>query len=343
MTWRIEETPEERIAELSAWLAERFQAPAGAPFLEPELMKWKYFTPRKHHDRARSYILTEDSRILAHVGVWPLRIQSATGMVDASHLIDWAADEAAPGAGAHLYMELARRSGTAIVMGGSSDAKRVLPKLKFLPTGEALVWARPVRPWRRWRRGAERDWRSIAKLCRNFSWMALPRPPAPDGWIAEPATLTGGELQHQPDAPGCVTRDTADLDYILRCPGNSTSLWRLRRNGDVLGYAVVALAGPQARIAVLKIQEDGDPASLAGAWSALSAAVSKDPAVHELTAMVSSAAVAAALAANGFRVRGTKPVFVFDASGRWHGVEWNLCGLDSDSFFLQSGTESYLT
>jgi hypothetical protein len=76
---------------LAAFLSEIFKQPAGTFFIRPEILDWKYFQPRSDWKNPRSWIIKSEGRIVAHAGVWPLRIPSSRGIVDCLHAIDWAA------------------------------------------------------------------------------------------------------------------------------------------------------------------------------------------------------------------------------------------------------------
>jgi len=76
---------------LAGFLSETFKHPAGTFFIRPEVLDWKYFQPRSAWKNPRSWIIKSEGQIVAHAGVWPLRIPSSRGIVDCLHAIDWAA------------------------------------------------------------------------------------------------------------------------------------------------------------------------------------------------------------------------------------------------------------
>ena len=75
-------TAPQDLPELTGFLLGVFHASPDAPFVQPDLMRWKYFAPRPDWDGRRSYLTrAADGRISAHGCVAPVTFRTPTGMV----------------------------------------------------------------------------------------------------------------------------------------------------------------------------------------------------------------------------------------------------------------------
>ena len=77
---------------LTQFLTRVFAADPEEDFVNPSLLRWKYWSPREDCLEPRSFVMERDGRILAHVGLWPVRVRTATGSERGVHAMDWAAD-----------------------------------------------------------------------------------------------------------------------------------------------------------------------------------------------------------------------------------------------------------
>jgi hypothetical protein len=119
-----------------------------AEFLDPAFLNWKFFREHPAWRGPRSYVIQQEGAVVAHGCVWPSAFHRPSGKVTSCHVLDWAASPQAAGAGVSIYRELIRTGDTAIAIGGSEQARRLLPKLGFQPYGEMRYFARVVRPLR---------------------------------------------------------------------------------------------------------------------------------------------------------------------------------------------------
>ena len=65
------EADEPRLIE---FLARAFSADTRSAFLDPTLLRWKYWAPREDYPEARSFVLERNGAITAHAGIWPVSI-----------------------------------------------------------------------------------------------------------------------------------------------------------------------------------------------------------------------------------------------------------------------------
>jgi hypothetical protein len=314
-------------ARLIEFLQRVFALPANAPMLEPRLLHWKYWTPRDDIETPRSWMLEKEGRLVAHVGLWPARTGVETGV----HMIDWASDSQAPGAGVSVLQRLTKAHDFVYSIGGSEATQAILPKFGFANTGKATYWARPLRPLRQMWRHPQRDWRLPARAGRNFIWSIRPARRLPAGWDAVPGELDGL------NAFGEGGRPAAFFAYLRKCP--SMRAWHgftIRRAGRPAGFFVLAVAGEQVRLAGVWLAEK-TPESWRAAFLLAQQAARIHTGAAEFVARTAAPVAAEGAAAAGLRARGGHPVFLYrkrrDASD-WP-LEFQLA--DNDEVFLESG------
>jgi hypothetical protein len=249
-----------------------FDAPPNAPFLDPELLRWKYFEPNPAWPSVpRSYVLDQDGKLLAHGCTWPV----ASGM---ACLIDWVSAKGTPGMGIMLARKTAQLWPVLLSIGGSEMTQKIMPKIGFTKRGELLTYARVLRPWRQFRtRPDNRGVRSVLRLARNFAWSLAP------------LELTRGWTAVESSGP----------DFIVRCPGARLQAYKLTE-----GSLLLSQVGGQARIADLTVPSPE-------AYAAAIEAARRDPEVCELIAIAHDGPTRQALVSNGFEERMRRSVFVF--------------------------------
>src|ERR1700691_5918774 len=90
---------EERLIE---FLTRAFATDRKANFLNPAMLRWKYWDPRGDFAEPRSFVMERDGQIVAHVGLWPVTVRTGARVEHGIHAMDWAAAPQAPGAGVTL-------------------------------------------------------------------------------------------------------------------------------------------------------------------------------------------------------------------------------------------------
>src|SRR5579862_330411 len=173
--------PSEQTAVIE-FLRTTFQADFELLSFRPDVFQWKYFSDHPDWHRARSYVLTNEIGIVAHGGVWPLRLKKPGADVDAIHLIDWAASRAAVGSGLLLLKKLSAITDVLLTIGGSSDTRSILTKIGYRQVGELKLHALVVRPWLQFRNTRHFNWKAPARLLRNAAWSLESLPRWPKDW-----------------------------------------------------------------------------------------------------------------------------------------------------------------
>ena len=328
--------PAEQV-EVARFLADVFQMP-DAPFLDPALMRWKYFDPRADFEGSRSFAMRNNGAIAAHGVAFPLTFRSGSRDIKGMIIGDWAGSASVPGAGGLLYRKMLGLVDFLIGVGGSDDARRVLPRMGFRVDSEEAMYARPVRPLRlAARKPGGLHWKTAAKFGRNLAWSFGSLAPA-DGWSAEPVSEFDAGMDSL--IAGCAAanlrslRTAGRLNYALRCPGAKMRGYLLKQDGKARGYCLTSEVLGQTRIADLGV-DNAD--SYAPAYGAVVRAAAGDPETLEILAGTNDAAMAAALESNSFRVSGRTPVFVLDPKKTLEGLpKIDIQMIEGDEFFLKS-------
>jgi hypothetical protein len=138
--------------------------------VNPSMLRWKYWEPCEDCPEPRSFVMERDGRIIAHVGLWSVKVRTAAKRERGVHAMDWDADPQERGAGASLSMGLTKSYDFVYGMGGSEMTRSILPKLGFRTVAEALTWARPLRPWRHMLKYQSKDLRLLLRFARNIWW-----------------------------------------------------------------------------------------------------------------------------------------------------------------------------
>jgi hypothetical protein len=323
---------------------------ADAPFVRPELLRWKYDEPRADYSGPRSYVWKEaDGEIAAHACLCPVAYSVPGGTVRASYLIDWAASRASTGAGVSLLRALARNFDVLLAVGGSPDTQSILPKLGYRSGGDLQYFVRVLRAWDQFRTDPfPRGWKAPLRLARNMLWSRAEPPATPEGWSAQP--ITAFDLSCQPLfaaralAPFPSTRRTPGLmNYWLACPAAAISAALLRHNGELRGWFVLSRVLGQVRVADLWLDSNSVSDWVAG-FSLAGAAAQQDPEAHELVASASIPVAIEAAPLAGLRPHHSDPVFVLDPkSYLGSSPVLNVAPLESDLAYLQDASYPYLT
>lgn len=289
--------------------------------------------------------MKNEGRIVAHIGAWPLRIPTSRGIVDSLHAIDWASDREFAGMGALLLRNLTRRVEVTLGLGGTNDAKRVLPGLGFSSIGEADVYARLVRPWNVFRGSQQPSARSFARLVRT-AFRSFGVRASRGGWSAKAVTefvesdlepvsgVSSGQVIF-PDVSAAM------LNVAMACPGAHCRAFTLWRNGKRVGYLLLSRPDGQVRVADLRIRSEA-PEDWAAAYSLALELASDDPRCNEIMSFASTDLLRKALAANGFRRVGSRQVKVIDRGKILQGLPpLQLQSITTDAFFISVPSREY--
>jgi hypothetical protein len=339
--------PSEQTAVIE-FLRATFQADLELLSFRPDVFHWKYFSHHPDWHRDRSYGLKNDGGIVAHGGVWPLRLRKAGADVDAIHLIDWAASRTTVGSGLLLLKKVAAITDVLLTIGGSSDTRSILTKIGYRQVGQLKLHARVVRPWLQYRNARHFNWKAPVRLLRNASWSLSPLPQPPKDW--EVTRISQFDSSCEPILNGTAAADVftsqrtiAGLNRMLSCPAAVFSAFVLHRSKRPCGYFLLAQVGKQTRIVDLRVDRS-NPATWMVACSLAAHTAAELPETAEIVAGFSIDIVNEAFAQTGFRARGSLPVYCYDPK-QVLGNEpiLDLSMLDGDLCFISDAQNPFWT
>lgn len=303
-----------------------FSAVTDDPGVQRATMDWKYWGLREDWSEPRSYVMERDGRIVAHAGVWPAANPTG-GERPGVHLIDWAWDPQAPDAGLALAQELADIFSFVFTIGGTEATLELLGRGGFYKLGDAVLFARPIRPFRHALHHQTKDIRLPVRLVRNVLWSRSPVRGAHGGWEAVPTdpteALSGAVLRE---------RDARFFQYLKRCPAASCTLFKILRSTGHEGYFALATVERQARIAGVWMNDTVPEKWRIGFELAQDAALRHTHA-YEIVARRSREGGAAPETA-GMRARGSTPVLLYSKAGKVNMPPLEFQLVDNDVLFM---------
>jgi hypothetical protein len=285
-----------------------------SPNSRPQDMEWKYWRQRIDWDGARSFILTDERRVIAHGSAMPGAIAWGDRRASILQVIDWAASPRAPSAGVSLFGRIGQLADIHVSVGGSQDTLEIMPLIGFERLCQITGYARPLRPWRILGSGGRVGWRLAARFLRGALWKARVPPIDLAGCRAvrigpqELAQLSG--VFPRPRAGMAVTERSPGLfAYALACPMVTSELYGMELRGRLRGYFLLTFAPGQARVADLWVESE-DPADWrAGIQCAAERAMQHED-IAEIVAWASTPALSARLLECGFHARTEEPVLI---------------------------------
>jgi hypothetical protein len=287
---------------------------------QADVLRWKCFVPHPFWDGSRGYALRYKGEIAAFGCLVPCRFPTGSGTVASCNVIDWAASKAVPGAGIMLYRHIQGLTGTMINIGGTGDARNVLPKIGFQVRAERHGYTRVLRPWRHFRMADPKDWKSPLRLARDYR--ELGRAARGAGYaltVRRVDSFAGVPAEVFPDPS--VTRQVVcartseSLGYYLACPAAKMDAYLLERAYAPAGYFLLSRVGCQCRIADLWIRS-ADGLEWAESYAAATAVARTDPHITQITVAASLPLQTGALRQAGYRRTLAEPVFVLDPDRR---------------------------
>lgn len=294
-----------------------FGSSPDADYARHDLLHWKYFEPGPQWESSRSYVLTKDGVIKAHCGIWPMNLEFRGDTVSCICFVDWVSDRRLPGVGVVLKQKLMNLADTAIVVGGSPDTRAVVPRIGFQEVGQVTTFVAVVRPWRQHlARPREPLPKALARLTRNAVWSLSRKDTVPNGWRASRLESFDATMK-VPGVPACPTptRSAAYLNYWLRLPVAQISGFSILYLDKPVGYFLLTTVMGQTRIADLRLWTGMD-----ADWSVAYGLATREARAHsgtcEILAIASTPFARRALRANGYRERGSDPVYLYDPRKR---------------------------
>jgi hypothetical protein len=304
---------------------------------QADVVRWKCFVPHPFWEGSRGYALRYRGEIAAFGCVVPCRFLTGSGTVASCNAIDWAASKAVPGAGILLYKHIQGLSGTMINIGGTDDARQVLPRIGFQARTEIHHYTRVLRPWRHFRQTDQRDWKSPLRLARDYRELgrAAHAGAALTAHRVDRFDDVPAELWPDPSVMGQVVcaRTAASLNYFLACPAAKMDAYVLERDGAGVGYFLLSRVGGECRVADLWIRS-ADRAVWTEALAVATAVARTDSQVARITAAATLPLQTEALEKAGYRRTHAEPVFVQDPEGRLGGRKDLAVGLlENDGYY----------
>jgi hypothetical protein len=347
MTSQLSATLSSEQAALAEFLQRTFQSPAQMNSFDPDMLSWKYFSAHPDWPEARSYVGKKDDQIMAHAGIWPLRLMNAGQELRVIHMIDWAAARTEPGVGVLLLRKLAGMCDLLLTIGGSADTRAILPKIGYRKCGVLKLQARVIHPSRQFRLSSNLNWKAPLRMLRNAAWSLPTLPRVPRGWVASNVPRFDDSIasiiEHTTAEDVISQRTVTGLNYFLKCPGAKFSAYLISQSGRLRGYFLLSQIQGQTRIVNLGINtENSQDWPTACALAAQTAA--NLPKTCEIVAGFSNPSVQAEFAQMGFRVRQVLPVFCYDPRKRFelaHPLDLSM--LDGDLCFMANSKNPYLT
>ncbi len=302
---------------------------------DPRLLEWKYLSPRSGWPGSRSYVLEKNGQIVAHCGVCPVTFQLSNGaVIEATTMMDWAADPAVPGIGVSLFRKLMAMSPVSFLVGGSTATRQIALRIGFEKVGEADTFSAWLRPWREFRE-RDRTGRSILRLIHGIAHPL--RGPAQHGDSWEVSQVIEFDDSLQPllkSAPRRWTvckRTLADLNYLLQCPHLETTGFLLLRQARLAGYFIVVRSDWEARVLDVSLDSDN-----LGDWEAavhiITKTIRRTPATCRVRVQASFPILSKALERNGYWRQYAEPIVIHDPSHALAGAfpaAFQLCDGDA--------------
>lgn len=324
--------------QLIEFLTRVFSVESDASFVNPSLLRWKYWNPRPDWPGPRSFVMEKDGRIVAHVGLWPVTLLSGAGEERGVHMIDWASDPSTPGVGVSLLQRLTRSFNFIYSIGGSDMTQAILPKFGFRIVTKTLTFARPLRPWRQMLQHQSRDLRLPVRLARNLWWSKIPARVLTPGWAATEAIATDLDGPE----PTIADRDWSFFRYLQQCPSARFLGFHIMTQGEKSGFFALSVIGKQARLAGLSL-ENAAPDCWRNALQLAQDAALRHTAASELVVRTAAEAGIVAATQTGMRLRREDPVFLFRKGDGGAALPLHFQLWDDDSAFLGSSRTEFLT
>jgi hypothetical protein len=127
----ISPVAESELGDVMRFLRTVFGVGESHRMFQADVLRWKCFAPHPFWEGSRGYALRYRGEIAAFGCVVPCRFLTGSGTVASCNVIDWAASKSVPGAGIMLYRHIQGLTGAMINIGGTADARQVLPRIGF--------------------------------------------------------------------------------------------------------------------------------------------------------------------------------------------------------------------
>ncbi len=315
-------------------LARAFSADRSAPFLNPALLRWKYWEPCDDWPEPRSWVAEQDDRIVAHNVIWPVTVRTGQSTESGITTLDWAADQG----GVLLMRRMKKMYPFSYCIGGTPMTQSLLPRLGYEVVAEALTWARPLRPLRKILRYQRGDLRSPLKVARKVRWSMSHTRKAVPRWVA----IKAGSGSADDTPVPLLERGEGFIRYLERCPVARFLTFHIVSDGRKVGWFCLAEGRVQARVAGIWLEHSTSENWRIAFCLARRAALDHTDA-YEIVARCATADSCSGAEQAGMRVRKRVPVFFSRQNGgsQLPPLQFQLC--DDDAVFLNIDTLKFLT
>lgn len=312
------------------------------PHVEPEHLEWKYWRECPDWPGSRSFVLTNGRELLAHGAVVPGKLHCGPNPARVIHMIDWAAQREAIGAGVMLMKHVGGLTDFLLGVGGSSDTLNIMPRIGYRQWGTVTGYVRTLSPLGILHRPSRSRWKRAPRVARSLYWRVTAPRSRLNGWTVrrigtdqleqiEPA------LPSRRDGLAVFERSVARLGHALACPIVPVELVALERGGQVGGYFVLSYAPGQARLADAWMASEAPQDWRALVQAAVQRA-SRHGAMAELAIWASDPVFAQVLRECGFHARLTLPIYLRPSAGETIPSQTpRVQMLDNDAFYLHFG------
>jgi hypothetical protein len=338
---RVEPTASADLDDIARLLSAAFGATADAPFINRDLLRWKYLDPAGD-DIPRSYVLRQESDIIAHCALMPLNF--AARQISGACFMDWVGDRRVPGAGVTLLKKVLAQFDVGFIAGGSEATRALAPRLGFKQRQDLNLFARVIRPLGQvMTRPRTTVWRDAARLVRNARWSRSALGQIDAEWRA----VSVSRFESLPDSVSMQSltpeRQPSTLNYWLRCPAAPVSAFEIRCRDARVGYFLLCQVSGQSRIVDLRLSAESS-SDREMAYRVAVRTASEDRAACEVITLGSTREASAALEGCGFRHRGFEPLFVYDRRGLLRDappIDWSM--LNDDTAYMHDPQNPYAT
>ncbi len=310
---------EDALAELSAFLQGAFTEPAHQYLFSPEVLRWKYLDPIGDDRSNRSWVVREEGRIVAHLGLSLTRFGTAT----AAFPYDWIAKGSKSPHGLMLLMRMHRLTEVQYILGCTDDAAQVYARAGYQTPLSAQIFQRVLHPlaWQHIHR-RQPIWKKILLLTLDRA-RSIGRPGVTpkQALTLRPAARFGPEiadLLRQGPALIRSDREVERLNHFLRFPPGTIHGWHLFDRDRLCGFALVNVV-PQGPIRLGKVLECWAASEDSEQWQAAGSALvdgCRQLGCHQIAAYGTAPCLASAWRANGFFPRGRTPLQWRDPKGK---------------------------
>ena len=277
------------------------------PGLDPRQMDWKYWRKYPDWTGSRSFVMEREGRVTAHIAAVPLTCLWGDRRFTLLHMMDWAAQPDATGAGIAVLKKAEQLADGVFIAEGSEMTQKLLPALGFRDSAKATKFALPLRPLARLFDDSFNSWRPAARYARNVVW-ALKAPSSAPGWSARRVAqndLAGVRIPMAQvlASTALFERTVPRISDLLDCPATPAMFYLVERDGSPCGYFILTMAVKQCRIAEAWV-EPGE----ANDWRELYILASREARAHrhiaEIATVGSTAVEVLGLQQAGFQARG---------------------------------------